>query len=173
MFVAIWVVENQCRKSETCTPKSPIWRTFICWLRFWEQCPSSDFTIVLETSHSKSKSLFWYLLISSSLHFSSFPHLLCYLYPPPSCHPFMLHSVLCSIMPGPDRRGGCRYNVTSELMMEPSSGPSTPLPLGWYLLYSISSFILCLFIISLAGKDTTKYSKGTLNNNVLIAFTNT
>ncbi|XP_078130251.1 TGF-beta-activated kinase 1 and MAP3K7-binding protein 2 isoform X1 [Sander vitreus] len=27
-----------------------------------------------------------------------------------------------------DRRG-CRYNVTSELMMEPSSGPSPPLPL--------------------------------------------
>ncbi|XP_035534375.1 TGF-beta-activated kinase 1 and MAP3K7-binding protein 2 isoform X1 [Morone saxatilis] len=29
---------------------------------------------------------------------------------------------------GPDRRG-CRYNVTSKLMMEPSSGPSPPLPL--------------------------------------------
>ncbi len=45
---------------------------------------------------------------------------------------------------GPDRRG-CRYNVTSELMMEPSSGPSPPLPLGWYLCPSFPfSFFLPL-----------------------------
>ncbi|XP_041660921.1 TGF-beta-activated kinase 1 and MAP3K7-binding protein 2 isoform X2 [Cheilinus undulatus] len=33
------------------------------------------------------------------------------------------------VPPKPKDRRGCRYNVSSELMMEPSSGPSPPLPL--------------------------------------------
>ncbi|XP_033504839.1 TGF-beta-activated kinase 1 and MAP3K7-binding protein 2 isoform X2 [Epinephelus lanceolatus] len=33
------------------------------------------------------------------------------------------------VPPKPKDRRGCRYNVTSELMMEPSSGPPPPLPL--------------------------------------------
>ncbi|XP_019108870.1 TGF-beta-activated kinase 1 and MAP3K7-binding protein 2 isoform X2 [Larimichthys crocea] len=33
------------------------------------------------------------------------------------------------VPPKPKDRRGCRYNVTSELMMEPSSGPLPPLPL--------------------------------------------
>jgi len=79
------------------------------------------------------------------------------LLPPPTCsvislsfHPSIRLPLIRSSLPytllGPDRRG-CRYNVTSELLMEPSSGPSPPPPLGWYLCPLSSHFILPPFFL--------------------------
>nr|XP_046228537.1 TGF-beta-activated kinase 1 and MAP3K7-binding protein 2 isoform X2 [Scatophagus argus] len=53
----------------------------------------------------------------------------------PHFNPSVIHNFydnigfLGPVPPKPKDRRGCRYNVTSELMMEPSSGPSLPLPL--------------------------------------------